>query len=117
MSERPSQPRDALAQEELQRFIYACSHERRSPTTHRMIDASSYGWIHLFVRNNGEDASPEEPGDAWLDPHDADPAKLEGFFGRVAIRLRNTGAFDYATSLQDHFHEVSESRQTPWPHG
>jgi hypothetical protein len=117
MSERPIRPRAALASEELQRFIYACSHERRSPTTQRLIDASSYGWIHLFIRTNGEDAPVPEPGDAWLDPHDADPAKLEGFFGRVAIRLRDTPAFDYTTSLEQHFHELVEAREMPWPHG
>ncbi|MGH8873335.1 MAG: hypothetical protein ACRDWS_15340 [Acidimicrobiia bacterium] len=113
MSGRPSTPRDALSPEELQRFVYACSHERHSPTTHRMIDAASYGWIHVFIRNNGEEAPAEAPSADWLDLHDADPAKLEGFFGRVAIRLRNTGAFDYATSLQEYFHGLAETHQFP----
>ncbi|HEY4606869.1 MAG TPA: hypothetical protein VIH55_04395 [Acidimicrobiia bacterium] len=115
MSERPSRPQDALAPEDLQRFIYACSHERRSPTTHRLIDAASYGWIHMFIRNHGEDAPPQEPGPAWLDPHDADPQKLGDFFGRVAIRLRSTGAFDYATLLERHFHELAAEQELPWP--
>jgi hypothetical protein len=112
----PSRPREALSPEDLQRFMYACSHERRSPTTHRLIDASTYGWIHLFIRANDEEAGVADPGDDWLDPHDADPAKLEGYFGRVAIRVRNTGAYDYATSLQTHFREVADDRQLPWPH-
>jgi hypothetical protein len=116
MSERPSRPEDALGPEELQRFMYACSHERRSPTTHRLIDAASYGWIHMFIRSHGEDAPPASPGPGWLDPHDADPAKLGAFFGRVAIRLRSTGAFEYATSLEKHFLGVAETIQIPWPH-
>ncbi|MGH8912994.1 MAG: hypothetical protein ACRDZM_00570 [Acidimicrobiia bacterium] len=105
MSERPRRPEDALGPEELQRFIYACSHERHSPTTHRLIDAASYGWIHRFIRSLGEDAPPTPAGPGWLDPHDADPVKLGHFFGRVATRLRSTRAFDYATSLEKHFHE------------
>jgi hypothetical protein len=115
MSERPSQPQDALAPEDLQRFMYACSHERRSPTTQRLIDAASYGWIHMFIRSHGEDAPPPQPGDGWLDTHDADPAKLAAYFGRVAIRLRNTGAIEYAKSLESHFHAVAEKLQMPWP--
>jgi hypothetical protein len=115
MSERPSRPEDALEPDELQRFMYACSHERHSPTTHRQIDAASYGWIHMFIRSHGEGAPPTPPGHAWLDPHDADPTKLGDFFGRVALRLRNTGAFEYAKSLQEHFHAVGETLQMPWP--
>jgi hypothetical protein len=109
MSERPSRPEEALSPDDLQRFIYACSHERRSPTTHRMIDAASYGWIHMFIRNHGENAQPaNDPIYRWLDPHDADPQKLGDYFGRVAIRLRSTGAFEYATALEHHFHEVAK---------
>ncbi len=109
MSERPSRPEDALSPDELQRFMYACSHERRSPTTHRMIDAASYGWIHQFIRSHGEATSASEPDPRWLDPHDADPQKLSDYFGRVAIRLRSTGAFQYAVSLQEHFQEVART--------
>jgi hypothetical protein len=115
MSERPSRPEEALGPEELDRVMYACSHERRSPTTHRVIDAASYGWIHRFIRSHGEGAQPLEPGYTWLDPHDADPAKLGDFFGRVALRLRNTGAHEYATSLERHFHDVGEAIKAPWP--
>jgi hypothetical protein len=107
MSERPSRPEEVLNPDDLQRFMYACSHERHSPTTHRMIDAASYGWIHQFIRSHGENASVPDAGLRWLDPHDADPQKLSDYFGRVAIRLRSTGAFEYATSLQDHFQEVA----------
>ena len=114
--ETPSRPRDALAPEDLQRFMYACSHERRSPITHRLTDASTYGWIHLFIRANGEEADVTDQGDDWLEPHDADPAKLDAYFGRVAIRVRETGAYDYAISLQTHFAAVAEPRQLPWPH-
>lgn len=109
MSERPSRPEEALSPDELQRFMYACSHERHSPTTHRMIDAASYGWIHQFIRSHGDGASTADPGLRWLDPHDADPQKLGDYFGRVAIRLRSTGAFDYSTSLQEHFLEVART--------
>lgn len=95
--------------------MYACSHERRSPTTHRLVDASTYGWIHLFIRDQGEEGVRAEPGEGWLDPHDADPAKLAAYFGRVAIRLRDTGAHDYAVLLQSHFHSVAEDWRPPRP--
>ena len=113
--ETPRRPREALSPEALQRFMYACSHERRSPTTHRLTDASTYGWIHLFIRENGEEGGAMDGGGDWLDPLDADPAKLAAYFGRVSIRVRNTGALDYATSLQDHFEEIAGERQLPWP--
>ena len=110
MSDRPSRPETALDPDDLQRFMYACSHERRSPTTHRMIDAASYGWIHQFIRSQGEgEVAASDP--RWLDPHDADPQKLSDYFGRVAIRLRSTGAYNYAVSLQDHFREVARAFQ------
>jgi len=116
MSQPPERPSAALPPEELQRFIYACSHERRSPTTHLVIDGSSYGWVHLFIRSNSEDGGGDVLGDQWFEPTDADPTKLGEFFKRVAIRLRNTGAHDYATALQVHFEEQAEARQLPWPH-
>lgn len=95
--------------------MYACSHELRSPTTHRLIDASTYGWIHLFIRDHGGEDGAAETGEGWIDPHDADPAKLAAYFGRVAIRVRDTEAHDYAVSLQSHFDAVAEERQPPWP--
>lgn len=113
MSDLPSIPEKALAPEELQRFMYACSHERRSPTTQRLIDASSYGWVHFFIRSHGEDATETSRPDDWLEPHDANPAKLSDFFGRVAIRLRDTGAHDYAKMLERYFEQLAEERE-PW---
>jgi hypothetical protein len=113
MSDLPSIPEKALAPEELQRFMYACSHERRSPTTQRLIDASSYGWVHFFIRSHGEDATETSRPDDWLEPHDANPAKLSDFFGRVAIRLRDTGAHDYAKMLEQYFEQLAEERE-PW---
>ncbi len=108
MTQRPDRPEIALGTDVLQRFMYACSHERRSPTTQRQIDAASYGWIHMFIRS--QDEAPEhDPGLRWLDPHDADPQKLSDYFGRVAARLRDTEAHDYALALQRHFAEVAEN--------
>jgi hypothetical protein len=116
MSQPPERPGVALPPEEAQRFIHACSHERHSPITHRLTDGSSYGWIHLFIRSNSEDGGGDHLGDSWLEPTDADPTKLGEFFKRVGIRLRNTDAYDYAVSLQEHFEEQAEARQLPWPH-
>ncbi|HLF61933.1 MAG TPA: hypothetical protein VI980_12235 [Acidimicrobiia bacterium] len=116
MSQPPERPGEALPPEEWQRFMYACSHERHSPSTQRAIDGSSYGWIHLFIRSNGEDGDGHPLGDDWLDPGDADPTKLGEYFKRVALRLRNAEAHDYAASLQEHFEAEAEARQLPWPH-
>jgi hypothetical protein len=113
--EAPRPPREALSPDHLQRFMYACSHERHAPTTQRLIDASTYGWIHLFIRDHGEEGGAAETGEGWLDPRDADPAKLAAYFGRVAIRVGDTGAHDYAISLQNHFDAVAEELQPPWP--
>lgn len=107
-----SQPKDALEPEDYQRFMYACAHERRSPTTQRLIDAASYGWIYKFIHDHGEDADGDPPED-WLAPHDANPRMLAEYFGRVAIRLRRTGAFDYTSALENHFHELADTRGLP----
>jgi hypothetical protein len=69
----------------------------------------------MFIRSHGDDAPPSTPGESWLDFHDADPAKLGAYFGRVAIRLRNTGAMEYAKSLESHFLAMAEKLQMPWP--
>lgn len=112
MSTAPPQPREALEPGEYQRFMYACSHERHSPTTRRLIDASSYGWVHRFIQTHGEDAeAPPPPGDAWLDTEDADPGQLGDYFGRVAIRLRNTPGYHLAIALQVHYQEEAEAIQ------
>ncbi len=116
MSQPPERPGKALPPEELQRFMYACSHERRSPTTQRVIDGSSYGWIHQFIRSNSEDGGGDVLGETWLEPYDADATQLSAYFMRVAIRLHNTGAFDYANDLQAHFAILAEERDIPWPH-
>ncbi len=117
MSQRPGRPGETLPPDELQRFLYACSHERRSPTTQRIIDGASYGWIHRFIRSNSEDGGGVAVDDNWREPYDADPVQLSEYFKRVAIRLRNTGAFDYATDLQAHFAILAEERAMPWPLG
>ncbi len=117
MSQRPSRPADALPTEEMQRFMYACSHERRSPTTQKIIDGGSYGWIHLFIRSNSEDGGRDVLGATWYEPYDANPMQISEYFRRVAIRLRNTGACDYATDLQAHFAILAEERAVPWPVG
>lgn len=110
MSNPPPQPQDALEPAEYQRFMYACSHERHSPTTRRLIDASSYGWVYRFIQTFSEDAPhPPAPGDAWLDIHDATARKLGEFFGRVSIRVRHTPAFDYAAALEKHYHEEADA--------
>lgn len=112
MTAAPPQPQDALEPVEYQRFMYACSHERHSPTARRLIDASSYGWVYQFIQTFSEDAAgPPDPGEGWLDPHDASPRKLGEFFGRVSIRLRRTGAFDYAAQLEKYFHDEADAKE------
>lgn len=114
MSDAPPQPKDALEPHDYQRFMYACAHERRSPSTQRLIDAASYGWVYRFIHDFGEEATmPPAPGNGWLDVHDASPRKLSEYFGRVSIRVRNTGAFDYAASLEGYFDGVARSREHP----
>lgn len=113
MTESPPRPDEALAPQDLQRFYYACAHERRSPMTMRMIDAASYGWIHLFIHAHDEGA-PSDTGRDWADPGTADPRKIEGFFERVAIRLRGTPGHDLARALEAHYKELADARES-WP--
>ncbi len=114
MGTTPLQPREALEPDDYQRFMYACAHERRSPSTQRLIDASSYGWVYRFITEHGEEAdTPPTAGDGWLDPHDANPRMLGEYFGRVAVRVRRTGALDYATSLERYFNDIADSRGLP----
>ena len=112
MIDKPAPPREALSSEELQRFLRGCSRERRSPTTRRIIDASSYGWIHRFIlaQTDGPPVSTE----AWLNPGDAYPDKLGGFFSRVATRIGDNPASQYAGTLAAYFEALSESLQQ-WP--
>lgn len=108
----PPQPRDGLEPTEYQRFMYACSHERHSPTTRRLIDASSYGWVYRFVQTFSEDAAAPPPaGDDWLEVHDASARMLGEYFGRVSIRVRNSPGFEYAASLEKHFHEIADAKE------
>lgn len=113
MAETPQQPHLVLGQEDLQRFMYACAHERHSPSTQRLIDAASYGWVYTFIHSFGDEADTTPgPGDSWLDPHDANPRKLSEYFGRVGLRLRqHPAAFDYATVLEANFHDLADSRE------
>lgn len=110
----PEPPREALDPDSYQRFMYACAHERRSPSTQRLIDAASYGWVYRFIQENGveSDASPE--GD-WLELHDATPRKLAEYFNRVGLRLRHTEVFDYAASLEKYFAEIADAREYRGP--
>lgn len=115
MSELPPPPENALTADEHRRFIYACSHERHSPSTKRLIDAPSYEWIYQFIQNHGEEAPPIPAETDWLDPGDADPQKLSDYFGRVAIRLRNPETHDYATTLEKHFEGLADIVESPSP--
>lgn len=113
MSTDLAPPKDALDADSYQRFMYACAHERRSPSTQSLIDAASYGWVYRFIQENGVESETSPEGD-WLEPHDATPRKLAEYFKRVGLRLRHTeAAFDYATSLEKHFTEIADSKEYP----
>lgn len=94
--------------------MYACAHERRSPSTQRLIDAASYGWVYRFIQEHGVESEDPHVGD-WLEPHDATPRKLAEYFKRVGLRLRHTEAFGYATSLESHFAEIADAREYRGP--
>lgn len=114
MNHPPRRPTEALTAEDLQRFVYACAHERHSPTTRRVVDAASYGWVHRFVHDHEDHPDAQPDREDWLDHHDADPGQLSRYFGRVAVRLRGTGAHDYAGELERHFHQLADKEQL-WP--
>jgi len=77
-----------------------------------LIDAASYGWIYKFIHDYDDEADhPPPPGDSWLQPHTADPRKLSEFFGRVAIRVRETPGQPYATELRDYYIEMANERE------
>lgn len=107
-------PKEALDPDSYQRFMYACAHERRSPSTRRLIDAASYGWVYRFIQENGVESEAPPEGD-WLEPHDATPRKLAEYFNRVGLRLRNTEAFDYAVSLEKYFADIADAREYRGP--
>lgn len=110
VNEQPISPVEALDGEELERFLRTCSHERRSPTTQRTIDAASYAWVHHFIRGWSE--GPSSPD--WLDLGGANPDQIEGFFSRVALRLHERASGDYASELARYFHDLDRSIRA-WP--
>ena len=112
MEDQLLEPKLALEPDEYQRFLYACAHERRSPSTHRGVDAAAAGWIYDFVHFQEVEPPSELPQD-WLEPSKVNPRMLGAYFGRVAIRLRRTDALEYATSLETHFHEIADARGLP----
>jgi hypothetical protein len=113
VTDKPAPPADVLDEDELERFTHSCSHERRSPTTQRIIDAASYGWIHHFIRFcAGEGPAPGHPD--WLDPGTAYPDKLAAYFSRVATRLHDRPSGEYAMELSRYFDELAASMQA-WP--
>ena len=96
-SEPPSPPATVLEPDELERFLHTCSRERKSPTTQRVIDAASYGWLNRFIRN----VESGQMGNDWLAFSDALPDRISDFFARVAIRSggkpsRPTTTFPFA---------------------
>ncbi len=111
MEDQLLEPKLALEPDEYQRFLYACAHERRSPSTHRGVDAAAAGWIYDFVHSRDDNRS-ELPED-WLEPLGPNPRMIGSYFGRVAIRLRRTDAFEYASALENHFHEIADTRGLP----
>lgn len=98
--EQPKPPGAVLGPEELERFLHTCSRERHSPTTQRVIDAASYGWIHRFIRQQTAGTGDSK----WLEPGDALPDRLSDFFARVAIRIGGRQAGEYAADLSEYLH-------------
>ena len=52
--------------------------------------------------------------ETWLNPEDAYPDKLGGFYSRVATRVGDKAAGEYARVLASYFAALNESLQ-PWP--
>lgn len=100
-------PEQALGAEEFQRFIEACSREKRSPITHKTIDAISYGWLQRFVCERLD--TPDQVTAPWPPPPDVDRVALSGFFSRVMLRTREGPAREYADFLAAHFDETTET--------
>ena len=100
----PDPPAIALEPDELARFLETCTRERRSPTTQRVIDAASYGWLNHFIRDHEAGTA----GDNWLSFGDALPDRISDFFARVAIRTGGGPSGEYAVSLSDYFNGVWE---------
>lgn len=102
----PPAPEQVLGEDELQRFIESCSRERRSPITHKTIDAISYGWLQRFISEHLD--SPDQVTAPWPPPSDVDQVALAGFFARVMQRTREGAARSYAERLAGHFDEASQ---------
>lgn len=103
--EQPESPGEVLGTDELERFLHTCSRERHSPTTQRVIDAASYGWIQRFIRQQTDGTG----GPDWLEPGDALPDRLSDFFARVAIRIGGRESGEYAALLSEYLHTRYES--------
>lgn len=99
-------PEQALGPEELQRFVEACSREKRSPITHKTIDAISYGWLQRFISEHLD--SPDKITAPWPPPPEVDRVALSGFFSRVMLRTREGPARDYADRLAAQFDQTIE---------
>lgn len=102
----PPAPEQVLGTEELQRFIESCSREKRSPITHKTMDAMSYGWLERFIREHLD--SEDIVSATWPPPPEIDQIALAGFFSRVMQRTREGAARGYAERLASHFDEASE---------
>lgn len=102
----PPAPEQALGPEELQRFIESCSREKRSPITHKTIDAISYGWLQRFISEHLD--SPDRITAPWPPPPEVNQVALAGFFSRVMQRTREGPAREYADRLAAHFDEATE---------
>ncbi|MGH8945110.1 MAG: hypothetical protein ACRDVL_03060 [Acidimicrobiia bacterium] len=105
MTDLPA-PEQALGSEELQRFVEACSREKRSPITHKTIDAISYGWLQRFVSEHLD--PPDRVTAPWPPPPEVDRVALSGFFSRVMLRTREGPARDYADRLAAYFDQTTE---------
>jgi len=102
----PAAPEQVLGAEELQRFIESCSREKRSPITHKTMDAISYGWLQRFISEHLD--SPDGTSAHWPPPPEVDEIALAGFFSRVMQRTREGPARTYSEKLAGHFDEASE---------
>lgn len=102
----PPAPEQALGPEELQRFIESCAREKRSPITHKTMDAMSYAWLQSFISEHLD--SPDAVSTSWPPPEEVDQVALAGFFSRVMQRTREGPARTYADQLAAHFDEATE---------
>jgi hypothetical protein len=99
-------PEQVLGPEDQQRFIEACSREKRSPISHKTIDAITYGWLQRFISQRLDSEAAADV--AWPPPAEVDPVALSGFFSRVMLRTREGPAREYADLLAAHFDLTTE---------